>query len=290
MLGVLVIDKPLGITSHDVVNKVRRALGTRRVGHAGTLDPLATGVLVVAVGPATRFLQYLSLEPKVYEFEVLFGQETLTQDAEGEVVAEKPVPADLLERLEMLLPEFHGEIEQIPPMYSAVKKDGKPLYAYARQGKEVERESRQVFIEKLSVVRAELPRVRMTCTCSGGTYVRTLAHDLGQRLGCGAHLSELRRTQVGRFTLEEAVPLEGLTPDQILPLGPALEPLETVVLPPEIEARVRDGQRVPLRPVPRGLFVGMLDAQGNVIGVARIVKGSLCPECIIPREAPDSAV
>src|SRR6202044_655457 len=138
MLGILLIDKPAGITSHDVVNAVRRRFGVRRVGHAGTLDPQATGLLIVAVGPATRFLQYLPLEPKEYVGVVTFGEERDTQDSEGQVVALKPVPGDLEAQVHEVLPQFRGLIQQLPPMYSAVKKDGKPLYAYARSGKEVD--------------------------------------------------------------------------------------------------------------------------------------------------------
>ena len=147
MLGILVIDKPPGMTSHDVVDRVRRRLGTRRVGHAGSLDPMATGVLVVAVGPATRFLQYLPLEPKEYEATIAFGTETDTQDAEGSVLATAPVPSDLDRRVEELLPEFLGPIEQLPPMFSAVKRAGKPLYAYARKGEEVDRTPRTVYVD-----------------------------------------------------------------------------------------------------------------------------------------------
>ncbi len=284
MLGIVVVNKPQGITSHDVVNRVRRALGTRRVGHAGTLDPMATGALVVAVGPATRFLQYLSLEPKTYRFTVKFGQETNTQDAEGEVVGGGPVPDDLAPKIEDLLPSFRGGIEQLPPMYSAIKKDGKPLYLYARQGEEVERARRTITLFDYQLIEVDGDTASLECTCSGGTYVRTLAHDLGQKLGCGAHLVALERTHVGRFTLNEAIPLDEVSLERIMPLREALEPLPMVTLPPDVEARIREGQRVPLRPVPDGKFVGMLDGRGEVIGVASLRLGSLQPECVIPRE------
>lgn len=277
MAGVLVVDKPLGITSHDVVNRARRALGTKRVGHAGTLDPLATGVLVLAIDAATRYLQYFDLEPKEYLYTAKFGETTLTQDAEGEVVESRPVPTDLEARIDEHLP--HGEIEQIPPMYSAVKKAGQPLYAYARRGEEVEREPRAITIHEHEY----LGEGRFRCVCSGGTYVRTLAHDLGEAIGCGAHLIQLQRTKVGAFTLEQAVDIESITREGLVPLADALAHHESVRLPVDVEGRIRQGQRVPIRPVPKVSPVVMLDARDEVIGMAEIALGSLQPICITPR-------
>lgn len=286
MLGILLIDKPTGISSHDVVNRVRRLLGTRRVGHAGTLDPLATGALVVAVGPATRFLQYLPLEPKVYEYRVKFGVETTTQDSEGDVVAEMPIPEDLLTRVEQALPRFQGEVEQIPPMYSAVKRDGQPLYALARKGVEVERESRRIFVESLSILDSELNNIKFRCVCSGGTYVRTLAHDLGQMIGCGAHVIELRRTGVGRFKVEQACALESVSVDELIPLSEALIPMQMIPLSGELAGDVWNGQQVGVRPVPSEKFVALQDPLGRVISVAEVTEmGFLQPACVIPQEA-----
>lgn len=291
MFGILVLDKPLGITSHDVVNRVRRRLGTKRVGHAGTLDPLATGVLVMAIGPATRFLQYLSLEPKVYEFTARFGVETRTQDAEGEIVAEMPVPSDLSAQLKAVLPDFRGQISQLPPMYSAVKKDGKPLYTYARKGEEIERTPREITVFEFEVTAINGPDVSMRCVCSGGTYVRTLAHDLGQRLGCGAHLIALRRTQVGVFTLDQAADLESESvATHLVRLNDALDSMQLVTVPQEVEDRIRQGQRVPIRPVPEGPRVGLVGIEGEVFGVATIVNGSLHPECLVPTEVEHGPV
>lgn len=283
MVGVLLIDKPLGLTSHDVVDEVRRRLGTRRVGHAGSLDPMATGVLVVAVGPATRFLQYLPLEPKEYDAEFRFGQETDTQDAEGSVVAEAPVPGDLTALVERALPTFVGAIEQVPPMYSAVKRGGRPLYALARQGVEVEREPRRVFVDRFER-RSDGNPMRFRIVCSGGTYVRTLAHDLGRAVGCGAHLSSLRRTRVGRFTLSETIPLERVDPTRLLPLEEALPPMPLVRLTADEEEKARLGRSLP-RTAPAGSrHVGLLDTHGRAFAVARVVGGTLHPECVIPRE------
>lgn len=286
MLGILLIDKEPGMTSHDVVAKIRRKLNTKRVGHAGTLDPMATGLLVIAVGPATRFLQYLPLEPKEYEFKVKFGQETNTQDAEGEVVATKDVPGNLQTLVDEFLPKLVGTIEQIPPMFSAVKKDGKPLYALARQGVEIEREPRQVTIFKLEVLGWEGEEAWFRCQCSGGTYVRTLAHDLGQMVGCGAHVTELNRVQVGRFQLEDAVQLGDLIPEDLIPLESALLPRPIVKLDARSAALAYNGQQVAVRPVPDADFVAIAEASGRVFGMAKVTEhGFLQPECVIPAEA-----
>jgi len=212
--GILNIDKPLGQTSHDVVERVRALTDVRRVGHAGTLDPLATGVLVVCVGrTATRVVEYLMEEPKTYRTRVRLGVVTDTFDGEGEVVARSPVEVDR-EQVETALTQFHGVIEQIPPMYSAVKHHGKPLYRLARRGIEVEREPRNVEVHRLDLVAWEPLGRQARCTleieCSPGTYVRVLVHDLGQKLGCGAYVTGLTRLASGRFRLEEAITLDRL--------------------------------------------------------------------------------
>jgi tRNA pseudouridine55 synthase len=286
-----VIDKPLGITSHDVVGRVRRKFSTKRVGHAGTLDPLATGVLVVAVGPATRFLQYLPLEPKEYVFKVKFGIETTTQDAEGDIVAEKGVPENLLAEIERFLPDFRGSIQQIPPMYSAVKKDGKPLYALARKGETIERDPRNVFIYKYEIVQSDGDEVTFLCECSGGTYVRTLAHDMGQNVGCGAHVIELRRTRVGGFTIDCATQLEDATPLDLIQLKDALTDKQIIALNWETVTDAWNGNAIGVRPVPTDPYVALADPAGNVMGMARVTEhGFLQPECVIPREAFDAPV
>lgn len=291
MLGILVIDKPLGITSHDVVGRVRRKFSTKRVGHAGTLDPLATGVLVVAIGPATRFLQYLPLEPKEYVFKVKFGIETTTQDAEGDIVAEKGVPENLLAEIERFLPDFRGSIQQIPPMYSAVKKDGKPLYALARKGETIERDPRNVFIYKYEIVQSDGDEVTFLCECSGGTYVRTLAHDMGQKVGCGAHVIELRRTRVGGFTIDCATQLEDATPVDLIQLKDALTDKQIIALNWETVTDAWNGNAIGVRPVPTDPYVALADPAGNVMGMARVTEhGFLQPECVIPREAFDAPV
>ncbi len=297
MLGILVVRKPLGATSHDVVAMLRKRLGTRRIGHAGTLDPLATGVLVVAVGPATRFLQYLPLEPKEYVARVRFGIETASYDAEGDPLRTAPVPPDLYARVVETLPRFLGLQEQIPPMFSAVKVKGKPLYAYARQGHEIERRPRTIHIGRLEPrdLGPDHPdEVEITVECSGGTYIRTLAHDLGGALGCGAHLSGLLRTRVGRFDLSHAVPIEEVTPDSLLDLRTALSDLPALVVGPEDEARVRNGVAIALpEPLdaPRLVLVSESGPlAGRVLGIATTgpagTPGNVArPECVIPLEA-----
>lgn len=282
MLGVVLIDKPLGITSHDVIARLRRKFQTRRIGHAGTLDPLATGLLVVAVGPATRFLQYLPLEPKEYVGTIRFGVETTTQDAEGEVVAEKPVPSDLMSEISGVLAEFKGSIQQLPPLYSAVKKEGKPLYVYARRGEEVERERRTVFISEAELLAQTGNEVDVHVVCSGGTYMRTWAHDLGQRLGCGAHLSALRRTRVGKFAIEDAVTLEEVEPGDLRPLVEALPPVPLVEITHRQAEAIRHGQAIGFPRPPAGLVCGLVGPEGDVIGMARIQGQELQPECVIP--------
>lgn len=285
MLGILVVHKPQGLTSHDVVNQVRRKLGTRRVGHAGSLDPMATGALVLAVGPATRFLQYLPLEPKIYAGKMTFGVETNTQDAEGEVVATRNVPYDLEAQLLELLPGYVGEVHQIAPMFSAVKRDGKPLYAYARQGIEVERETRTIYVDEIQLLNVEGPTAEFRVVCSGGTYVRTLAHDLGQDLGCGAHLSALTRTDVGKFSLANAVQLDDVAHEHLIPLHEALPPLQLLQMDAAEEVRIRQGQTLKISDAMDMRFVGLLDQAGRVFAVGRAEKNRLRPECVIPAEA-----
>lgn len=226
MEGILNVDKPLQLTSHDVVNRVRRTAGMRRVGHSGTLDPLATGVLLLCLGRATRLAEYVTGLPKTYVATVRLGQTTQTYDAEGEVVAERPFTHLTPTAVTQALASFRGDIWQQPPMYSAVKVDGQRLYKLARQGKQVDRPPRPVTIYELVLEAAALPELTLRVTCSAGTYIRSLAHDLGESLGCGAHLSGLRRTRVGQFDVAAAVPLDTLTTDM---LPQTLLPLDTAV-------------------------------------------------------------
>lgn len=198
------------MTSHDVVRKIRRIYRTRKVGHAGTLDPLATGVLPVAIGDGTKILQFLLAEDKAYRATFALGVTTDTLDAEGQILLERPVAEFSATDLENICAEFRGNIEQLPPMFSALKQDGVPLYKLARQGKTVERKLRQVTIRQLDVIEFDAQTVTIDVACSKGTYIRTLISDIGERLGCGAHLTALRRTQSGVFTIKECRTLDVL--------------------------------------------------------------------------------
>ncbi|RME68303.1 MAG: tRNA pseudouridine(55) synthase TruB [Verrucomicrobia bacterium] len=206
--GVLLIDKPAGITSHDVVDRVRRVLRMKRVGHAGTLDPMATGLMLVLVGKATKLSQYLMSLDKEYEGTVTLGVTTNTHDADGEVVSTKPVPELTEDAVLEVMDTFIGDQYQTPPMFSAIKKEGVPLYKLARKGREIEREPRFIRISEFELLRFAPPELDIRVRCSKGTYIRTLAHDLGEKIGCGGHLSALRRTAIDRFSIDQAIPLD----------------------------------------------------------------------------------
>ena len=207
--GVLVIDKPIGLTSHDLVQIVRRGTNIRRAGHTGTLDPRASGVLVILIGPAVRLSEYVSASDKRYQAVVRLGVSTDTYDADGQV--EHTAPVNVTEaQFEAALKNFVGEIEQVPPPYSAVKVKGRKAYEMAREGEEVDLTPRKITVYNLELLEWAPPEAVIDVYCSSGTYVRSLAHDLGETLGCGAHLVGLRRTKSGRFTLRDAVPLRKL--------------------------------------------------------------------------------
>lgn len=209
--GILLIDKPTGWTSHDVVAKLRGILHTRRVGHAGTLDPLATGLLVILVGTACKASQYLMSQGKIYEGTLRLGCVTNTQDSDGEIVEENPVPADLTrEKIQAAMHAMLGDQYQTPPMFSAIKINGQPLYKMARKGQETEREPRFIRVSSFEITGENLPHVDFCVECSKGTYVRTLAHDLGRNLGPGASLTALRRIASGDHRIDNAVTLETL--------------------------------------------------------------------------------
>lgn len=232
--GLVVVDKPAGWTSHDVVGKLRKIYGLRRVGHAGTLDPDATGVLLVGLGRATRLLRFLTDTGKVYRGEVAFGVATDTLDAAGAETARQPMPEATAADLEAVLPRFLGTIAQVPPMVSAIKVDGRRLHELARAGEVVEREPRTVRIDVIEIeafTAGDYPRAQLLVECGSGTYIRSLAADLGEALGGCAHLAVLRRLRVGPFPVEEAHTLEAIaeTPEKVLlPLVEAVRHLPRV--------------------------------------------------------------
>ena len=236
--GFVVIDKPAGITSHDVVSRVRRILGTRKVGHTGTLDPFATGVLPIAVNDGTKAIPHLDEGSKTYEALLCLGVTTDTLDMTGTVLSETDPSNITREQFHSTLTEFTGAISQIPPMYSAIKQNGQPLYKLARQGVEVERKARDVEIYSMELLSFDQPHAAIRVVCSRGTYVRTLADDIGRKLGCGAALQELRRTASGPFRIEDAMTLaelevaaeEGRAKERCLSLMAALGHLPEIPL------------------------------------------------------------
>ncbi len=250
--GVVVVDKPVGLTSHDVVQIVRKGTSIRRAGHTGTLDPRASGVLVILIGPAVRLSEYVSASDKRYQAVVSLGTSTDTYDADGRVIGQNPV--DITEeQFENALSKFVGEIEQVPPPYSAVKVKGRKAYEMARDGEDVQLEPRVIQVYSLELLEWAPPEAVIDVYCSSGTYVRSLAHDLGEELGTGAHLVGLRRTKSGRFTLRDAVPLRKLREafengnwyQYLIPAAEALSDWPAVELDADLVDAVRHGHRIP---------------------------------------------
>ncbi|MDR2849955.1 MAG: tRNA pseudouridine(55) synthase TruB [Verrucomicrobiota bacterium] len=230
--GVLLVDKPAGPTSHDIVHKIRRTFRIEKVGHGGTLDPNATGLLIVLLGKGTKLSDRFMGGDKAYSGVMRLGRTTSSQDCDGETLEEKPWDAVTREQVEAKMAELTGDLFQTPPMVSAIKIDGVPLYKLARKGQEVERKPRFIHVYRFAVTAWEPPLVAFDVTCTKGTYVRTLAHDVGQALGCGACLDALRRTQSGAFRVDEALPFDdilNLTPDQF---AARVVPLSRVARPP----------------------------------------------------------
>lgn len=295
--GVLLLDKPLGLSSNDALVRAKRLLRALKAGHTGTLDPLATGLLPLCFGEATKFSQDLLEADKTYEATVRLGLKTATGDAEGEVIAERPVTCDIA-ALRAAMLRFAGEIEQVPPMHSALKKDGRPLYEYARAGQTVERAARRVTIHEITLLDCGLPQVpgfSMRVTCSKGTYIRTLAEDIGEALGCGAHLTGLRRTAVGDLSLEGAVTLEQIEqrsdeerPVMLAPVDALLQRCVAVTLDEAAMARFLQGQRIAQRDLPAGVALAedeLASVYGGeprrLLGVARMREGALRPERLV---------
>jgi len=275
MDGILVVNKPQRWTSHDVVGYIRRLTHQKRVGHAGTLDPMATGVLLVCLGRATRVAEYLMDSDKMYRAVVRLGVETDTYDAEGQVVATRPVNVDESD-LRAALAHFVGAIDQVPPMYSALKRDGKPLYQLARQGIEVERKPRRITIYDITLRAWQPPDATIDVRCSSGTYIRSLAHDIGAVLrgACGAHLIALTRLASGSFTLEDAVTLEDLTGPEDLsghlhPLDAALQDLPVLTLDADQARRIVLGQAISVGGVEAlaGTLCRAHDASGALLAI-----------------------
>lgn len=275
MNGIVIVDKPQGWTSQDVTARLRRVYATRRIGHGGTLDPMATGVLPVFVGRATRGVEFFEHAEKTYETVLLLGRTTDTQDVTGAILAEKPVhlsPADI----ERVLPRFRGDILQVPPMYSALKVNGKKLYELARKGQEVERQPRPITVFELTNLGFDGTRLSLRVRCSKGTYIRTLCQDIGDALGCGGCMEALRRVRAGEYGIEDAVPLEQLleseTPEQYLRgLDTMFAHCPAVTLTPNQEKRCRNGNPFSC-PLPQGTYRAYSQS-GEFLMLAKVEDG-----------------
>ncbi len=275
--GVLVVDKPVGLTSHDVVQIIRRGTGIRRAGHTGTLDPRASGVLVILIGPAVRLSEFVSASDKRYQATIRLGSSTDTYDAEGSITASAPIEDIDEDRFNEVLQQFVGEIEQTPPPYSAVKVQGRKAYDMAREGEEFELEPRLINVYSLEVLEWAPPEVVIDVYCSSGTYVRSLANDVGKALGTGAHLVGLRRTKSGRFTLRDAVPLRRLQEAfeagdwyrQLIPAAEALADWPMIELDADQVERIRHGHRIEAEPGAKGLARGV-SQQGDLVALLEI--------------------
>lgn len=279
--GVLVVDKPIGLTSHDVVQIIRRGTGIRRAGHTGTLDPRASGVLVILIGPAVRLSEFVSASDKRYQATIHLGSSTDTYDSEGEIV-EPDMPRVSVDEISEeyfneVLQRFVGEIEQVPPPYSAVKVQGKKAYEMAREGEEVDLSPRIIKVYSLDVLEWAPPEVVIDVYCSSGTYVRSLANDLGKELGTGAHLVGLRRTKSGRFTLRDAVPLRRLQEAfdagnwyrYLIPAAEALADWPMVELDADQVELIRHGHRIPAEPNQKG-WARAITQQGDLVALLEV--------------------
>lgn len=287
--GFLVVDKPRGITSNDVVGRVRRATGSRKVGHAGTLDPLATGALVLAIGSVTRLIRYVQDQPKEYRAKAQFGVATDSLDADGTVTDTSPMSFTRQE-LEDLVPDFVGEIQQVPPMVSALKQDGKRLYELAREGQTVEREPREVTIhelEILSVGDGDYPEVEFRVVCGKGTYVRSLADDMAGRLGGSAHLTALRRTRIGSLKASMGVVIDDLDnwAQYLLTPVEALDDMPDVVVDEADVSGVRNGVRFDTGVLADSEHAGpfkVLSPSGEMLAVYKRDEALAIPEVVLP--------
>lgn len=289
--GVLLLDKPVGVTSNRALQMARRLLNARKAGHTGTLDPMASGLLPVTLGEATKFSADLLDADKAYRATVRLGVTTTTGDAEGDEVERRAVavgPGDL----EAVLGTFTGPISQVPPMHSALKREGRPLYELARAGTVVERPPRSVRIHGLRLVERSAETAVLDVECSKGTYVRVLAEDIGRALGCGAHLSALRRTRVGALTVDDAVPLAALEAQEpaarragVLPVDRLLATLPALSLDAALAQRFRQGQRLAIDAAAKGERVRVYGADGTLLGTAMVNEwGVVAPERLISNE------
>lgn len=280
--GVLVVDKPIGLTSHDVVQIIRRGTGIRRAGHTGTLDPRASGVLVILIGPAVRLSEFVSASDKRYQATIRLGSSTDTYDGDGQITSTSEIGDISEDEFDEVLQTFVGEMEQVPPPYSAVKVKGRKAYEIARKGEEVELEPRMVNVYSLEILEWAPPEAVIDVYCSSGTYVRSLANDLGKALGTGAHLVGLRRTKSGRFTLRDAVQLRRLQEAFdagdwyrfLIPAAEALSDWPMIELDADAMELVRHGHRIPAEAGAKGWARGV-SQQGDLVALLEVNEESL---------------
>ncbi|MDU0810518.1 MAG: tRNA pseudouridine(55) synthase TruB [Burkholderia sp.] len=285
--GVLLLDKPIGLSSNDSLLRVKRLLSAKKAGHTGTLDPLASGLLPICFGEATKFSQHLLNADKIYEATMHLGVRTITGDAEGNMIDVRPVTCNRIE-VDEVLSRFIGKIVQIPPMYSALKHNGKRLYQYARAGHTVKREGRNVIIRSIKCLAYELPNVMFRVICCKGTYIRTLAEDIGEALGCGAHITMLRRVGVGTLSLGLAITLDVLsnidyaTRDTFLhPVDNLLSDFSCVQLDNTHAKRFLSGQRLNLVPLEKYVGFVRVYTERKFLGIGRVMNGILRPDRVI---------
>ena len=291
--GILLLDKPIGPSSNRALQTVKHLYHAAKAGHTGSLDPLASGLLPICFGEATKFSQYLLDADKTYTVKAQLGVRTTTSDAEGEVVATKDVPELTLTDLEHALEPFRGTIMQIPSMYSALKYQGKPLYKYAREGVEVPRTERTIQVYQLDLIDYHDHVVTLSIRCSKGTYVRTIVDDLGEALGCGAHVIELRRTSIGDFKESDMITIEQveqLKNDQqfdvmdalLLPVETAIASLPAVFLHPDLVHYIKQGSPVLVPNVPKGLWLRLHTKEGELIGIGELLDdGRVAPRRLL---------
>jgi len=279
MHGILIIDKPERKTSHDIVNAIRKKFGTSKVGHFGTLDPMATGVLPVAIGKATRLAQFITNSPKIYEGEIRLGFSTNTYDREGAPTGEeKPVERDIGD-IEAAVRSLTGTIDQTPPPFSAKKIGSVPSYKFARKNRPVELSPVKVQIEQFEIIALNPPLLSFRVVCSPGTYIRSLAHDLGQRLGCGAHLTRLRRTRSGDFDIGHAISLDICSAVHLTPLESLLHSLPLIEVSGEDETKVLHGNQISgTGTVP---FARIFNKQGQFLAIASVENGWVRPRLVL---------
>jgi len=287
MHGIINLDKPKGMTSQEAVTFVKRTLRVKKAGHAGTLDPLATGVLLILLGEATKVARFLSDLDKEYISKIKLGERTDTLDSEGNIIEKRDVPDIPKGQIEAVLSRFLGKIRQVPPMYSALKHSGRPLYELARKGIEVERKERPVNIYNIRLLSLNLPYLEIAISCSKGTYIRTLADDIGMALGTGAHIVELRRTSIGGFNIEDSLKINDLTPDKIIPIDKALSHLREFKVSqrefelltkgatiPHTDRTLLDGEYLRLKDPDGRLFaIGLSSVSPKIIRIERLFVG-----------------